>query len=118
MPDTLSLLDQALEMGRKELGFLIDGDVEEATRLAHDRGQLTAEAMADGGKGANLDQALEKLTQLQGLQGQITQEARRLHAALKKDLLRVRRENKRFTAYKEGSGMTPRFSNRFISRQG
>ena len=117
MPDALSLLDQALEVGRKELGFLLDGDVEEAGRLARDRGQLTAEAMAGGG-GANLDQALEKLTQLQGLQGQITQEARRLHAALKKDLLRARRENKRFTAYKEGSGAAPRSTNRFISRQG
>jgi uncharacterized protein involved in exopolysaccharide biosynthesis len=117
MADALTLLDQALEVGRKELGFLLDGDVAEASRLARDRGQLTAEAMAGGG-GVNLDQALEKLTQLQGLQGQITQEARRLHAALKKDLLRARQENKRFTAYKEGSVKGHRLANRFISRQG
>ncbi|MCM0756409.1 hypothetical protein M7784_14325 [Desulfovibrio aminophilus] len=116
MSDMVTLLDQAIEMGHKELGFLISGDVFEAEQLAQDRGRLTADI--ENGKSVDLDTVLDKLTQLKALQGQITQEARRLHAALKADLQRVRRENQRFSAYKEGSRVASPLSSRFISRQG
>ncbi|MES9995666.1 hypothetical protein [Desulfovibrio aminophilus] len=116
MSDMVTLLDQAIEMGHKELGFLIAGDVFEAEQLAQDRGRLTASI--ENGKRVDLDSVLDKLTQLKALQGQITQEARRLHAALKADLQRVRLENQRFSAYKDGSRVAPPVSNRFISRHG
>lgn len=116
MADTLTLLDQALELGRKELGFLVAGDVEEARRLAGDRGRLTFEAV--GEPGVDLAGVLEKLNQLQSLQGQITQEARRLHAALTEDLKRARQENRRFSAYREGSGRGRTTTERYVSRQG
>lgn len=116
MTNTLSLLDQALELGRKELCFLAAGDVEEASRLAGDRGRLTAEAVKE--PGVNLDAVLDKLNQLQSLQGQITQEARRLHAALKEDLKRARQENRRFSAYKDGAGRGGPLTERYVSRQG
>ncbi len=117
MSEVLTLLDQALEIGHKELGFLVDGDVEEARQLAQGRDELTARAMNDR-DGVNLDLVLAKLSQLQNLQGQITQEARRLHEALKQDLQRARRENRRFAGYRDGSRPAPLTTSRFISRQG
>ncbi|GAB6039028.1 hypothetical protein JCM15519_35870 [Fundidesulfovibrio butyratiphilus] len=114
MKDELELLDQALERGHRELGLLASGEVDEAKRLAGERKALIDEAwnMRDPKK---IDVLKEKLLQLQGLQGQITAEAKRLHEAIKRDLLRAKQENQRLTGYRSTlrpSGMPSKFIDR------
>jgi hypothetical protein len=116
MNDELDILDRALEAGRLELTQLAQGEVEEAERLAQERLDLMEEAwrMRDPKKISDLK---EKLVQLQGLQGQITAEARRLHEAIKRDLLRARQENQRLTGYRSSLRVSP-IGGRFIDRAG
>ncbi|WP_243363655.1 hypothetical protein [Fundidesulfovibrio terrae] len=116
MNDELDILDRALEAGRMELSQLAQGEVEEAERLAQERLNLMEEAwrMRDPKKISDLK---EKLVQLQGLQGQITAEARRLHEAIKRDLLRARQENQRLTGYRSSLRVSP-IGGRFIDRAG
>ena len=116
MNDELDILDRALEAGRLELTQLAQGEVEEAERLAQERLNLMEEAwrMRDPKKISDLK---EKLVQLQGLQGQITAEARRLHEAIKRDLLRARQENQRLTGYRSSLRVSP-IGGRFIDRAG
>lgn len=116
MNDETDILDRALETGREELRQLADGEVEEAERLAGERIALMEEAwrMRDPKKISALKQ---KLLQLQGLQGQITAEARRLHEAIKRDLLRARQENQRLTGYRSSLRVSP-VGGRFVDRAG
>jgi len=111
MHDETDILDSALNIGRQELEHLAGGEVEEAQRLAGERLALMEEAwrMRDPKKVGTLKQ---KLLQLQSIQGQITAEARRLHEAIKRDLLRAKQENQRLTGYRSSlrpAGVSPRF---------
>jgi hypothetical protein len=110
------ILDQALETGRNELDQLTSGEVAEAQRLASERFALMEEAwrMRDPKKIGDLK---EKLLQLQSLQGQITAEARRLHEAIKRDLLRAKQENQRLTGYRSSLRVPP-IGGRFLNRAG
>lgn len=116
MDDETDILDRALETGREELRQLAEGEVEEAEKLAAERMALMEEAwrMRDPKKISTLKQ---KLLQLQGLQGQITAEARRLHEAIKRDLLRARQENQRLTGYRSSLRVSP-VGGRFVDRAG
>jgi len=116
MQDELDILERAMETGRAELSQLAQGEVEEAERLAQERLNLMEEAwrMRDPKKISALK---EKLLQLQSLQGQITAEARRLHEAIKRDLLRARQENQRLTGYRSSLRVSP-LGGRFIDRAG
>lgn len=116
MPEQGDIMDEVLETGRKELAMLATGDVEQAEALAHERATLMEQAwrMRDPTKISALK---HKLLQLQSLQGQITAEARRLHAAIKRDLLRARQENQRLTGYR-ASLKTSGLGARFIDKVG
>ena len=58
------------------------------------------------------------LTNIHGwLQGQITAEARRLHEAIKRDLLRARQENQRLTGYRSSLRVSP-VGGRFVDKAG
>jgi len=116
MRDELDILDMALDASRKELDHMAQGEVEEAERLAEERLALMEEAwrMRDPKKIVALK---EKLVQLQSLQGQITAEARRLHEAIKRDLLRAKQENQRLTGYRSSLRATG-VGGRFVDRAG
>lgn len=116
MKDEIDILDQALETGRLELGQLCEGEVEEAERLAQERSALMEEAWRMRSP-KRIGQLKEKLLQLQSLQGQITAEARRLHEAIKRDLLKARQENQRLTGYRTSLRTSP-ISSRFVDKVG
>jgi len=98
MKDSLELLDQALDLGRRELGLLGGGDADEAALLAENRGRLTAKAW-EMREGADIEDLREKLVQLRSLQGRLTGEARRLHESIKGELARTRQEGERLAGY-------------------
>ncbi len=116
MNDEIDILEQALETGRMELNQLAEGEVEEAERLAGERMALMEQAwrMRDPKKISSLK---DKLLQLQSLQGQITAEARRLHEAIKRDLLRAKQENQRLTGYRSSLRISP-IGSRFVDKVG
>lgn len=98
MPNAALLLEQALEMGHDELGAIAEGDVDSAERLAMGRGHLINDAIKSR-ETIRLEELLNKLKELQRLQGRISSEARKLHSSLKDDLGRVKKQNKRLNGY-------------------
>lgn len=116
MKDEIDILELALETGRKELDQLAEGEVDEAERLSTERLTLMEEAwrLRDPKKIGALK---EKLMQLQSLQGQITAEARRLHEAIRRDLLRAKQENQRLTGYRSSLRVSP-IGGRFVDKAG
>ncbi|QGY40865.1 hypothetical protein GM415_12245 [Pseudodesulfovibrio cashew] len=112
------LLDEALSIGRKELGCLAGGDVFGAERFSRDRERILDEAIADLDS-EHLDQLSDVLVEVKSLQDQITAEARRLHTSLKQDLAGMRKQTKRFAGYSFGSGNMPRLAKeRFLNKKG
>jgi hypothetical protein len=114
MADTLSLLDQALDLGAEELELLALGQVGAAEQKAQARSQLMARAWEVKGQD-RMDELKDKLEQLQSLQGRLTTEARRLHASIKEELKRTKQESARQTGYGKAAKAAPRYS-RFVSK--
>lgn len=118
MAERRQLLNEALNIGRRELGSLIDGDVFEADRLAQDRERLLDQAIADLGRD-DLQSLADELVEMKNLHAEITSQARKLHASLKHDLLNMRKQNRRFSGYSRGAGNMPSLArDRFISKLG
>lgn len=117
MADTLNLLDQAIEIGHEELRLLVAGEVDDAFEAAERRGFLTSQALETKAS-ISLDQILDKLNKLKSLQGQLTSEAKKLHASLKQDITRVKKENVRFKGYGSVARGTPLMPNRYINKVG
>jgi hypothetical protein len=116
MSDALTLLDEALELGRQELCLLAEGDVEAVWEASRNRNELLDQAWRDR-DGVDVDQLLGKLKRLKELQGQMTSDAKRLRDDLRADLARVRQEGKRFSGYATASKVTP-LASRFVSKKG
>jgi len=116
MSDCLSLLDQALDMGKQELESLAEGRDEAILETASERCRLIEQAFESRGK-ADVDLFLGKLKQLKNMQGRLITEARRLHETLARDLAHAKQENKRLTGYKNSRTPAPVYS-RFVSKQG
>jgi hypothetical protein len=110
----MNFIDMALEVGERELASLLAGDIEEAERLAFDRGKLMEQAwrMRESDK---VSQLRDKLMRLQSLQGQLSSEAKRLHETLKKDLKRAKQENERLSGYRSSTVKTP-IASRFVDK--
>jgi len=112
------MLDEALSIGRRELGFLSEGDVFEAERLSKDRERILDEAIGDLDRD-NLRQLADKLVEMKSLHDEITGEARKLHSSLKHDLANIKKQNKRIAGYSFGSGNVSRLAKeRFVSKKG
>ncbi len=92
------ILDRALALGEQELDHLEARDVDQASRTAEERFTIMEQVL---GIKADPDQKhlMDKLMRLKQLQGRLTAEACKLHAALKEDLARVQMENRRMTGY-------------------
>lgn len=116
MADSLTLLDQALDIGQEELEHLRQGQDSEADKAAHRRGELI-ELAWERRDGSDTETLLEKLEQLRNLQGALTTEAKKLHEILRQDLAKAKIENKRIFAYNGSRKSIPRFS-RFVSKHG
>ncbi|WP_027177638.1 hypothetical protein [Maridesulfovibrio bastinii] len=117
MADTLKLLDQALEIGRKELRALETGDVDSAEVLCFERDRLTNEALQNKGR-TDFDAKLERVDGLRELQKQITEEARKLHSQLKTEILSVKKKTKVFSAYGGSLRGGKKFANRYLNKTG
>lgn len=122
MNASLALLDKALVVAQDELVSLQDGDVDAAQVHASERFALTEEAWSLRGEDpGRLSQLQDKLQQLQSMQGRLTMEARRLHASIKEELIRSRKEGARHSAY--GKALRPQQgfgspTSRFMSKRG
>lgn len=92
------ILDRAMALGEQELESLQARDVDQAALLAGERFPIMEEVL---GLSAGPDQThlLDKLLRLKQLQGRLTAEARKLHAALKADLDRTQAETRRMAGY-------------------
>lgn len=112
------MIDEALNLGRKELGFLSEGDVFEAEKLSKERERILDEAIGDLDR-ENLEMLADKLVEMKSLHDEITGEARKLHSSLKRDLANIKKSNKRLAGYSFGSGNMPRLArDRFVSKKG
>lgn len=112
------MIDEALSIGRKELGCLTQGDVFEAEKLSKDRERILDEAIGDLDP-KNLNELADKLVEMKSLHDEISGEAKRLHATLKNDLVSMKRQNRRIAGYSFGAGNMPRLAReRFISKKG
>ncbi|BDQ36611.1 hypothetical protein SYK_09710 [Pseudodesulfovibrio nedwellii] len=111
------MLDEALSIGRRELGCLTEGDVFGAEKLAYDRERILDEAIGDLSRD-NLEILADKLVEMKSLHDEITDEARKLHRSMKQDLTSMKRQNRRIAGYSYGSGNMPRLAKeRFLNKK-
>jgi len=111
------MINEALSIGRKELGCLADGDVFKAEKLSRDRERILDEAIGDLDRD-NLERLADKLVEMKSLHDEITGEARKLHSSLKQDLTSMKKQNRRIAGYSYGSGNMPRLAReRFVSKK-
>ncbi len=113
--NSLSLLDEALALGERELALLTAGQIDEAGLMANDRSSLMSRAF-ENSAGVELEVLQGKLEQLQSLQGRLTVEARQLHDSVRRELLRTRSEGKRLEGYGKAARRTPMIST-FMSKR-
>ncbi len=118
MADCLSLLEQALDLGERERDYIAAGRVAETQETALLRGKLIEQAWAERDEACvDVDVLLDKLRRLRNLQGQLSSEAKRLHANLEKDLAKAKKETRRLDGYKGAATFRPNH-NRFVSKRG
>jgi len=112
------MLDEALSLGRRELGCLADGDVFEAEKISKDRERILDEAIGDLDRD-NLKELADKLVEMKSLHDEITDEAKRLRTSLGEKLVSMKKQNRRITGYSYGAGNMPRMTReRFIHKKG
>ncbi|WP_041720061.1 hypothetical protein [Pseudodesulfovibrio piezophilus] len=112
------MIDEALSLGRQELGFLSRGDVFKAEKLSKDRERILDEAMAGLDKESQTMIA-DRLVELKSLLDEITDAGYRLRSSLKRDLSNMKQQNRRIAGYSFGSGNMPRLAReRFVSKKG
>ncbi|THB71887.1 MAG: hypothetical protein D6E12_00490 [Desulfovibrio sp.] len=116
MADTLTLLDEALDLGNQELELLASGMVEEAGEKARERSVLMAEAW-DRRDPDKLLELRDKLIRLKTLQGRLTNEAKELHETVRQDLARAKQEGARLAGYGKSVKKVTGYSS-FVSKQG
>ncbi|MCG8530885.1 MAG: hypothetical protein MI749_09495 [Desulfovibrionales bacterium] len=100
MANSLTLLDEALRIGGRELEALRSGDMDVAEEAAEERGRLIAEALEH--RTGDIEGELRtKLVQMQGVQVQLTDELKKLHSSLKSQLLATRQKSARCKGYQQ-----------------
>lgn len=112
MGESARLIDQALEVGAQELNSLLAGDIDMVEKLSNERGQLMGRAFdspVDSTNQGGMDALRDKLLQLQSLQGRLTEEARRLHESVRKQLVKTKREETRHAGYGKASKAAPMY---------
>lgn len=122
MADSLTLLDEAIALGKSEMESLAGGEdaTDEAMvaleEAAARRARLVEQAWSLRDE-AQLEALGAKLRELERLQGQLTGQARKLHGDIKARLMASRRESTRISGYAKTVKKAPVVS-RFMSKQG
>ncbi len=109
-----TLFQQALDLGERELDCLREKDVHGAETLARERKTLMERFFASASEDGELRYKLE---QWQHQQTHLTKEARELRELLKKEILRVQGQSKRYGGYRNAANVTP-ISSRFVNKRG
>ena len=116
MENSLSLLDDALEISERELDLLLSEDYDQAQEFAAQRQSLIDKALQPPLNETSSEVA-RRLSRLRDMQGKLSREAKAIHSRLKNDLVRIRSEKKRLTGYGNSSKVLP-FVNHFVSKHG
>lgn len=98
MNDTLYMLDNALELAKKEKIALEEGSYEEAIELAKERGNIFSTAWSSL-TFDNRQAYQKKLQEILSLQNQLTQLASEIKTGIRNSLNRSRQEQKRIKGY-------------------
>lgn len=98
MSQGLDLLDEALNLARREKEALETGEYETAISLAEKRGALTDMAW-DVMKSSEKNEYRGRLLELSGMQKQLKNMATRARDTVRERLSRSRREKKRINGY-------------------
>ncbi|WP_462325131.1 hypothetical protein [Desulfoplanes sp.] len=114
MQTSEDIFAQAMDLGEREMGCLRDKDFERAHSLARERRGLMERLFAAYSTDSGLRDKLERL-QIQ--QRHLTGQARELQGLLKKEIVRVRSQNKRYGGYRNAATVTP-MSSRFVNKRG
>lgn len=98
MAECTELLDQALELGRRELVWLRKNDVEKAAACSEERGLLITQAWSAYGHCPDMAYT-EKLEELSRIQDLLVAEARSRREEMRAGLCRSRCESRRLAGY-------------------
>jgi len=96
----MHLLEQALQIGMRELEALNSGEVEQAAVWEEERSRLTQQAMECNGD-TPLDALRVELQKLCDMQKRLTEAGHALRRSWQKDVMRVRGENRRLAGYRQ-----------------
>lgn len=116
MENSLSLLDDALEMSEQELQLLSSEDYEQAEEYSAQRQELIDRALQHPLNKTSSEVA-SKLSRLRDKQGILSKQAKIIHSSLKNDLVRIRSEKRRLNGYGNSSKVLP-FVNHYVSKHG
>ena len=105
MADSLTLLDEALRIGERELEALKSGDMDVADEAAVERGRLISKAW-DVRTVDIEDELRVKLLQMQKMQVQLTEELKKLHSSLRSQLLASKKKSSGFKGYYKAAGVS------------
>lgn len=98
MGQELTLLDEALDLARREIEALEDGAYEDALELAEKRGMITNMAWNEMPSG-NREECRGRILELADLQGRLTAIATKARNAIRERLNSSRKEKKRIQGY-------------------
>ena len=108
--------ERIMGLCREELASIGERDTERLCSVLLEREQAIGMYVND--ESARQDEAfLGKLEQIRDMNAMLRHEARKLHQSLKDELLKLRRENKRITGYRNGAMVTP-LGRSVVSRKG
>lgn len=108
--------ERIMGLCREELASIGERDTERLCSVLLEREQAIGMYVND--ESARQDEAfLDKLEQIRDMNAMLRNEARKLHQSLKEELLKLRRENKRITGYRNGAMVTP-LGRSVVSRKG
>lgn len=117
MENSLSLLDDALEIGEQEFELLLSEEYDQVQELADQRESIINKVLQHPLNGTSSEVA-RRLSRLRDMQGDMSKQARLIHSRLKNDLLRIRSEKKRLNGYGNSSKKVLPFVNHYVSKHG
>lgn len=100
MHPSISLAEEALDLARRELNLLEEGNMEEVEAAAERRMQLLDDAWAKRTDDC-AKQLQERLEAMREIQKQMLEKAQALHDALAKELKDIRRRGTRQKSYQQ-----------------
>ncbi len=100
MRTAIDYLNEALELGKKELTALSQDKLDEAKTLSERRNWLISQAWSVR-QGCDKATYKDKLLQIQSMQSQLTAEATAQKQKVAQGLMRSKKENKRMLGYKQ-----------------